>query len=64
MITLKKSALIPLCAFLSSRKEKSQCIAFIDPTKIAVCHNLRIPRHRVFEGIAQRGKTRSQIEMG
>nr|WP_230580657.1 transposase [Xenorhabdus bovienii] len=24
---------------------------------MAVCHNLRIPRHRVFEGVAQRGKT-------
>ncbi|WP_230581122.1 transposase, partial [Xenorhabdus bovienii] len=21
---------------------------------MAVCHNLRIPRHRVFEGVAQR----------
>ncbi|CBJ90342.1 transposase (fragment) [Xenorhabdus nematophila ATCC 19061] len=57
MLTLKKRALIPLCAFLSSRKATTQGSAFIDPTKIAVCHHLRIPRHRVFEGIAQRGKT-------
>ncbi|MQL49208.1 IS982 family transposase [Photorhabdus khanii] len=57
IITLKKRAIIPLCAFLSSRKEKSQGIAFIDSTKIAVCHNLRIPRNKVFEGVAQRGKT-------
>ncbi|PHM38970.1 transposase [Xenorhabdus miraniensis] len=57
MLTLKKRALIPLCAFLSSRKATTQGIAFIDSTKIAVCHNLRIPRHRVFEGMAQRGKT-------
>ncbi|MQL47790.1 IS982 family transposase [Photorhabdus khanii] len=57
IITLKKSAIIPLCAFLSSRKEKSQGMAFIDSTKIAVCHNLRIPRNKVFEGVAQRGKT-------
>ncbi|CEF29298.1 transposase (fragment) [Xenorhabdus nematophila str. Websteri] len=56
MLTLKKRALIPLCAFLSSRKATTQGSAFIDPTKIAVCHHLRIPRHRVFEGIAQRGK--------
>nr|WP_275387327.1 transposase [Xenorhabdus bovienii] len=47
ILTLKKSALIPLCAFLSSRKAKTQGIAFIDSTKIAVCHNLPIPRHRV-----------------
>nr|WP_240042351.1 IS982 family transposase [Photorhabdus khanii] len=57
MLTLKQRALIPLCAFLSSRKAQTQGIAFIDSTKIAVCHNLRIPRHRVFEGVAQRGKT-------
>ncbi|MQL49827.1 IS982 family transposase [Photorhabdus khanii] len=57
IITLKKKAIIPLCAFLSSRKEKSQGMAFIDSTKIAVCHNLRIPRNKVFEGVAQRGKT-------
>nr|WP_240002054.1 transposase [Photorhabdus bodei] len=42
------------CAFLSTRKAKTAGIAFIDSTKIAVCHNLRIPRHRVFEGMAQR----------
>ncbi|WP_099112041.1 IS982 family transposase, partial [Xenorhabdus sp. KJ12.1] len=57
MLTLKKRTLIPLCAFLSSRKVTTQGIAFIDSTQIAVCHNLRIPRHRVFEGMAQRGKT-------
>ncbi|MCT8345591.1 IS982 family transposase [Photorhabdus kleinii] len=57
MLTLKQRALIPLCAFLSSRKAETQGIAFIDLTKIAVCHNLRIPRHRVFQGVAQRGKT-------
>ncbi|WP_387467490.1 transposase [Photorhabdus sp. RM323S] len=50
MLTLKQRAPIPLCAFLSSRKAETQRIAFIDSTKIAVCHNLRIPRHRVFVG--------------
>ena len=32
-------------------------ISFIDSTPIAVCHNRRISSHRVFAGIAQRGKT-------
>ncbi|MBD2807194.1 IS982 family transposase, partial [Xenorhabdus sp. ZM] len=32
-------------------------IAFMDPTSLRVCHNIRIPRHKVFEGVAQRGKT-------
>ncbi|WP_420864703.1 IS982 family transposase, partial [Photorhabdus australis] len=57
MITLKKRAIIPLCPFLSSRQQKSQGIAFIDSTQIAVCHNLRISRNKVFDGVAQRGKT-------
>ena len=30
---------------------------FIDSTKLAVCHNLRIRRRQVFKGMAQRGKT-------
>nr|WP_308686628.1 transposase [Xenorhabdus bovienii] len=47
ILTLKKRTLILLCPFLLSREAKTQGIAFIDPTKIVVCHNLRIPRHRV-----------------
>jgi hypothetical protein len=31
-------------------------IEFIDSTSIKVCHNLRIPRHKTFCGIAERGK--------
>jgi len=29
----------------------------IDSTKLEVCHNLRISRHKVFSGLAKRGKT-------
>ncbi len=32
-------------------------ISFIDSTPIRVCKNKRIPRHKVFDGIAQRGKS-------
>jgi len=28
----------------------------VDSTRLKVCHNLRIPRHKVFEGVASRGK--------
>jgi hypothetical protein len=34
-------------------------IAFIDSTSIAVCHNKRIRRNKVFKNLAQRGKTTS-----
>jgi hypothetical protein len=36
---------------------QSRGIAFIDAMSLAVCHNRRIHSHRVFEGIAARGKT-------
>lgn len=32
-------------------------VYFVDSTKLPVCHNLRIHSHKVFDGIAQRGKT-------
>ncbi len=32
-------------------------ISFIDSTVVRVCHNKRIPRHKTFKGIAERGKS-------
>jgi hypothetical protein len=32
-------------------------ISFIDATPLPVCHNRRIKRHKVFAGLAARGKT-------
>jgi hypothetical protein len=32
-------------------------ITFVDSTKISVCHNKRIFNHKVFDGLAQRGKS-------
>jgi transposase len=55
-IELAQSVLIPLCAYLHTRRVTGQGIAFVDSTPIRVCHNRRIRRHRTFEGIAQRGK--------
>ena len=56
-VELMKTVLVPLCAFLNSRRATSRGIAFIDSTSIKVCDNRRIKRHQVFEGIAKRGKS-------
>ncbi len=50
------SMLVPLCAYLQSGYGSGSGVSFIDSTPLAVCHNRRIQRHRVFRGIAQRGK--------
>ena len=49
-------ALTPLCAYFSYIKGQPTGIEFIDSTSIKVCHNLRIPRHKTFNHIAQRGR--------
>ena len=56
-VELVPTALLPLCLYLQSRLGPVTGIAYIDATPLAVCHNRRIPRHKVFEGIAARGKT-------
>ena len=55
-IELAQSVLIPLCAYLHTRRVSSRGIAFVDSTPIKICHNRRIERHRTFAGLAQRGK--------
>ena len=57
MLKLLQSVLVPLCAYLTQRYGKPTGIAFIDATKLQVCHNIRIPRNNVFAGVAARGKT-------
>jgi hypothetical protein len=49
-------AIVPLSSYFSTLKGELTGIEFIDSTSIKVCHNLRIPRHKTFNGIAQRGK--------
>ena len=56
-VELQQSMSFPLYCYLLSRMGKTRGIAFIDSTSIAVCRNKRISRHRVFRGIAKRGKT-------
>lgn len=56
-VELIPSALVPLCFYLQTRKGKTSGIAFIDSLPIAVCHNRRIPSHKVFAEVAERGKS-------
>ena len=56
-VELMPRALVPLCAYLNQRKGRVTGIAFIDSFSLAVCHNRRIHAHKVFKGLAQRGKT-------
>lgn len=56
-VELMKESVVPLAVYLESRKGVCSGISFVDSTALAVCHNRRIHAHRVFRGIAQRGKT-------
>lgn len=57
-VELMKSVLIPLIVYLNTHCT-GECtgIAFIDSTSLKVCNNKRINNHKVFKGIAERGKT-------
>jgi len=52
------SALLPLCAYLQQTC-LGDCtgVSFIDSTSLDVCRNQRIASHKVFAGLAGRGKT-------
>lgn len=55
---LLQGAILPMAQFLKTYC-MGQCtgISYIDSTSICVCKNKRIPRHKVFDEIAQRGKS-------
>jgi transposase len=55
-IELMPSVLLVLCAYLQNRFGNCTGIAFVDSTPLAVCHNRRISRHKVFKDLAARGK--------
>ena len=53
-VALQKSVFVPLVVFLLSHLGTG--IYYIDSTALPVCDNHRISRHKVFAGLAQRGK--------
>ncbi len=56
-VEFERDALLPLAAYLETKRGNCTGISFVDSTKLAVCANLRIPRHRQFADFARRGKT-------
>lgn len=56
-VELMSGIVLQLCAYLQTRFGECTGIAFIDSTSLAVCHNRRINRHKVFAGLAERGCT-------
>lgn len=55
-VELIPSVLLPLCAYLDSCRGHCTGISVVDSTPLAVCANPRIGQHRVFAGLAARGK--------
>lgn len=57
-LELQTRVLGSMHSFLMSLiKNKAREYNYIDSTKIKVCHNKRIPNHKVFQGLAKRGKS-------
>jgi hypothetical protein len=55
-VILMPSILGPMSAYLKSLYGRCHGISFIDSTALSVCDNHRIHNHKVFAGLAQRGK--------
>ena len=55
-IELIPMTLLPLCAYLQTRKGQLTGIQSIDCLPLRVCHNRRLGSHKVFAGLAPRGK--------
>lgn len=53
---IKKAFPALICMFKSLEGEATEYM-FIDSTPMAVCHNLRERKHKVFKGLAAKGKT-------
>jgi hypothetical protein len=57
LVEVMDEYLVPLTAYLQTRLGRCTGISFMDSTTLAVGKNPRIASHRVFAGLAKRGKT-------
>ena len=56
-VELMSNATLPLLALMMSLRAPATLVNFVDSTTLDVCDNKRIWKHRVFKGIATRGKS-------
>lgn len=56
-VALKKQILMPMTLLLQTLQAEQTGIYFVDSTPLKACHNKRISRHKVFKGMAGRGKS-------
>jgi len=56
-VELMPRVLVPLSVYIQHCAGRCTGISFVDSTPIKVCHNRRIARHKLFDGLAARGKT-------
>lgn len=56
-VELQRRCVLPLYFYLVCKRGRCTGISFIDATSLKVCHNLRIPSHKVFRGSAARDKS-------
>jgi hypothetical protein len=56
-VQFEQEALVPLAAYLQSKRGICSGVSFVDSTKLIACQNLRIRQHKQFADLAPRGKT-------
>lgn len=56
-LELKGGAVFPLYCYFTTLAGRSTGVSFVDSTSLGVCHPKREKRHKVFKGLAKKGKT-------